>query len=369
MDLILCWFIAPIGLLATAVGLSFGVERSTGLTLPWTVRPAMGMAAMIVIAQFGTATEFTAKLTLPLILVLAVLGLLLGRRLATPMPSGVMLAIAAGLFILFASPFLVSGEATWAGYIKLDDNATWLAITNHVFEHGRAVGNEPPSTHQQVLQDYLGGSYPIGAFVPMAVMTELTGQDLAFTLQPSMAVAAVLLALILFELSRSLGRGVGASALIAVVAPLSALLLGYYLWGGVKELVMAALLPLGPVLAGLADREDWPKGAFVSIAVTIAAIIAVLGPGGRPLGGAAAHPRAHRPHPEVRALGLGKTHRRTGRRSRPAPSASCDLHPDRDLQPARRRRHRRSRDRQPTPSPQPAPGGRNLALAGLSDLA
>ena len=64
MDLILCWFVAPVGLFATAVGLSFLVERLTGLTLPWTVRPAMGMAAMIVLAQFGTATETTAKLVL-----------------------------------------------------------------------------------------------------------------------------------------------------------------------------------------------------------------------------------------------------------------------------------------------------------------
>ena len=163
------------------------------------------------------------------------------------------------------SPFLVSGEATWAGYIKLDDNATWLAITNHVFEHGRGIGNLPPSTHQQVLEDYLGGSYPIGGFVPMAVMSKISGQDLAFTLQPSMAVAAVMLALLLFELSRRLGEGVGASVLVAVVAPLSALLLGYYLWGGVKELVMAALLPLGPLLAGRAET-GLADGACVSIA-------------------------------------------------------------------------------------------------------
>ena len=140
MDLILCWFIAPIGLLATAVGLSFWVERLTGLALPWAVRPAMGVAAMIVIAQFGTATEATAKLTLPAILIAALIGLILFRRMATPRPGAAEVWVAVTVFFLLSLPFLVAGEATWAGYIKLDDNATWLAIRSHVFEHGRGLG-------------------------------------------------------------------------------------------------------------------------------------------------------------------------------------------------------------------------------------
>ena len=280
MDLILCWLVAPLGLFAVAVGLSFLVERATGFTLPWTVRPAMGLAAMIVIAQFGTATEATAKLTLPAILVLAVLGLVLFRRLATPRPGATEVLVTVIVLFLFSLPFLVAGEATWAGYIKLDDNATWLAITTHVFEHGRGIGHPEPSTNQQVLEDYLGGAYPIGGFVPMAVMSKISGQDVAFTLQPSMAAAATMLALLLFEMARRVVRGIGASALIAIAASLSALFLGYYLWGGVKELVTAALLPLAPLLAGQAAREDWPRRAWATLSITVAAIIVVLGPGG-----------------------------------------------------------------------------------------
>jgi hypothetical protein len=71
-----------------------------------------------------------------------------------------------------------------------------------------------------------------------------------------------------------------APALVAIVASLSALLLGYYLWGGVKELVMAALLPLGPVLAACATRADWPRRGWAMLSITAAAIIVVLGPGG-----------------------------------------------------------------------------------------
>jgi hypothetical protein len=280
VDLLLCWFIAPVGLLATAVGLSLLVEKSTGFGLPWTIRPAMGLAAMAVVAQIGTTTSATARLTLPAILLLAVLGFALGRERMGGWPGWTEATVAVVVILLFASPFLVSGEATWAGYIKLDDTATWLGITDHVFTHGRGLGEMPPSTYQQVLTDYLGGAYPIGAFVPMALMSKISGQDIAFTFQPSMAVAAAMLALLLLELGRRVLRGSFLPALIAVAASLSALLLGYYLWGGAKELVAAALLPLGPLLAATAMRAGWPGRSWATIALTFAALLVVLGPGG-----------------------------------------------------------------------------------------
>ncbi len=61
---------------------------------------------------------------------------------------------------------------------------------------------------------------------------------------------------------------------------MSAVLFGYVLWGGVKEVVSAALLALGPALAAHAARHDWRRGYFVPVAVSVAALIGVLGPGG-----------------------------------------------------------------------------------------
>jgi hypothetical protein len=280
MDLFLCWLVAPVGMLLVSIGLSLLVERLTGFAILWTLRPVLGMAVAIVLAQFGTATSTTARLTLPAILVIAVVGLLFGRRLAGGPPSRAEGAVAVAVFLLFASPFLIIGEATWAGFIKLDDTATWMALTDHVFEHGRALGNLPPSTHDQVLIDYLGGSYPIGGFVPAALMSKISGQDIAFTMQPSMAFAAAALGLAVFELARRLVRGAWLAATIAVLATLSSILLGYYLWGGVKELVTAALLPLAPLLAAAAARAGWPRLSWVPLSVAFAAMVAALGPGG-----------------------------------------------------------------------------------------
>lgn len=280
MDLILCWLIAPAGLLLVTVGLSLLLERLSGFALPWTVRPALGLAVAIVLAQFGTATDATAGLTLPATLALAVLGLALGRAAFSRRPERVEWIVPVAVFLLFASPFLILGEATLAGYIKLDDTATWLAIIDHVFEFGRGIGGLAPSSHQQVLADYLGGTYPIGGFVPTALMSEITGQDPAFTIQPSMAFAAATMALLLFELARRLVAGVSRAALIAIFASLASLLIGYYLWGGVKEMVVAALLPLAPLLAGIAAAAGWPRRAWAPLGVAVAAMVMVLGPGG-----------------------------------------------------------------------------------------
>ncbi len=280
MDLFLCWLVAPLGLLLTTVGLSLLVERLTAIAMPWAVRPLMGMAAAIVLAQFGTASSTTAKLTLPAILALAVAGLLVGRRVPDRRPSWTEVGVGAGVFLLLASPFLISGEASWAGFIKLDDTATWMALTDHVFESGRGVGDLTPSTHSQVIIDYLGGSYPIGGFVPAALMSKVSGQDVAFTMQPSMAFAGAALALGLFEMVRRLVRGVGMAAAIAILGSLSSLLIGYYLWGGVKEMVMVAMVPLAPLLAGSAVRDDWPRFIWAPLGLAVTAAVVVLGPGG-----------------------------------------------------------------------------------------
>lgn len=280
MNLFLCWIVAPAGLLLTCVGLSLLVERLTELSLPWAVRPALGMAIAIVLAQFGTATSSTAPLILPATLALAVLGLVLGYGVPGSWPRRAEVLVGGAVFGLFALPFLIHGDPTWAGYIKLDDSGTFMALSDHVFEHGRGVGHLPVSSHERTINANLSGSYPIGGFVPFALMSKLTGQDVAFLVQPSMAFAAAALGLLLFEAVKRLVRGAGAAVAIAVLASLSSLLLGYYLWGGVKEIVTAPLLALGPVLAGAAARDSWPKYAWIPISFAIGAMVAVLGPGG-----------------------------------------------------------------------------------------
>ena len=86
---------------------------------------------------------------------------------ARPQPDTWAVLAAVAVFAVFAAPVDLSGQATFAGYIKLDDTATWLAMTDRVMEHGRSVDGLAPSTYELTLENYLATGYPVGSFLPL----------------------------------------------------------------------------------------------------------------------------------------------------------------------------------------------------------
>ena len=64
---------------------------------------------------------------------------------------------------------MLSGQPTFAGYIKLDDTATWMALTDRVMEHGRSLAGLAPSTYEATLDFNLADGYPVGVFLPLGV--------------------------------------------------------------------------------------------------------------------------------------------------------------------------------------------------------
>ena len=97
---------------------------------------------------------------------------------------------------------LASGEATFAGYVTLDDTSTFLAIVDRTLEHGRDVGGLAPSTYEATLAVNLAHGYPTGSLLPLGVGSRLVGSDPAWTFQPYLSLLAALLALGLYELAR-----------------------------------------------------------------------------------------------------------------------------------------------------------------------
>ena len=106
-----------------------------------------------------------------------------------------------GRFAVFAAPVLLSGQATFAGYIKLDDTASWLGLTDRLLEHGRNLTGIEPSSCEATLNYYWNDyGYPVGAFPPLGVGHDLIGIDVAWLFQPYLCFLAAMLALGLYEL-------------------------------------------------------------------------------------------------------------------------------------------------------------------------
>lgn len=279
MDLIVAWVVFPLVLLAVCVGCGLAVEAVTRRKLPDCLLPATGLALAIVAGQALTVADATAELATPAIVALAVAGLAFGLRRRGGASEPWAYAAAGAVFALLAAPIVLSGEPTIAGFIKLDDTATWLALTDRIMAHGRSLAGLPGSTYEATLQFNLGQGYPIGVFVPLGAGSKLVGTDPAWLIQPYMAFLGAILALGLWSLATPLAASRHLRAGSVVVGALPALLFGYYLWGGIKEIAAAALIAATVALALGAVKRSGEPSRLVAPAFSSAALIGVLSAG------------------------------------------------------------------------------------------
>lgn len=278
-SLLIAWVAFPLVLALLSLGCGLLLESAT-VALPAALVLPAGFALIVVAVELATVTSATAPFATPLVVALAVAGLTLRVPWRRARIDVYAVAAAAAIFAVYAAPVVLSGEATFAGYIKLDDTATWLGLLDRVLEHGRSLDGLAPSSYFAVLHDDLPQGYPLGSFLALGVGRVLLGQEPAWLFQPYLAFLASLLGLALYALAAPLLRARPLRAVAAFIAAQSALLYGYALWGGVKELAAAALLAtaaclLGPLLRGPGDLR-----AAVPLAVTSAALLGALSLGG-----------------------------------------------------------------------------------------
>lgn len=269
-------------------------ELVRGRPLPWTLLPATGFAALIAVGGIITCFPELARFTTGAVTGLALAGyaaLLTGgprgplRDFSALRPrSGLSWPIlaAVGVFFVFGAPVILSGSATFTGYIKLDDTSTWLAFTDHVLAQGHAVGGLAPSSYEATIQINLEAGYPLGAFIPLGVGHELTGQDSAWLFQPYLAVMAAFMSLVFYELARPVIRDHRLRAAAVFIAAQPALLVGYAYWGGIKEVATALLVAIFAAGAVELARDPKPRSTVVVPILAGAALIGVMGAGGLP---------------------------------------------------------------------------------------
>jgi len=193
---------------------------------------------------------------------------------------------AVGVFFVFGAPVILSGSATFAGYVKLDDTSTWLAFTDHVLAHGHSSSMLAPSSYEATIQINLEAGYPLGAFIPLGVGHELTGQDSAWLFQPYLALMAAFMSLVFYELAKPVISDHRLRAGAVFIAAQPALLVGYAFWGGIKEVATALLVSILAAGAVGLVKDPRVRSAVVVPILAGAALIGVMGAGGLPwLGG------------------------------------------------------------------------------------
>lgn len=276
MSMLVPWLVFPavLGLLSLGCGLL--VEYVAGTRLHALVIP-VGFATIAVASLLTTTNGATARLTTPVVIALAVAGFGLALPARGLRPDAWATAAAVSVYAVFAAPVVASGTATFAGYIKLDDTASWLGQTDRLLSHGRTLTGLPPSSYEAMLNYYWQQyGYPVGAFPPLGVAHTLLRVDSAWLFQPYLCFLAAMLALAVYGLLRRVVGSTWLRALASFVAAQPTLLYGYSLWGGVKELAVAAFLVLIAALLPPTVQERATVRAAVPAAIVSAALLGVL---------------------------------------------------------------------------------------------
>jgi hypothetical protein len=273
MDLAVAWLVFPAVLLVLAAGWGGVVTRLTAVELPRELVLPVGLAAVVVVSGIITTFSWAAQFATPVVVGGAAAGLAAAWPWRLPSRALVWPAGAAALvFAAYAAPIVLSGEATYAGYLTLDDTATLFAMTDRMLDEGRTLDGLAPSTYEATLSTSLMVGYPLGSLLPLGIGARLTGQDLAWVFQPYLAVLALMLALVLWRLLSSAVERRWSRLVAVVVAAQPAILYAYGLWVGVKELMAALLVGLAAALA-FERRTDSTVRSWIPLATVVAALL------------------------------------------------------------------------------------------------
>ncbi len=265
-ELIKSWIVFPMVFIAASACFGGTVFRLSKFDLKSPLLLPTGFAALVVVGQFATVNWLIAPHTPLIVMIFTLLCALSFGREFIPWLKNNTKALALGLtvFYLHGLPILMSRTPTFAGWIKLDDGSIWLALTDQLLQAGHNTSMLAPSTHEAAAQIHLNpvGSipYPSGSFVSLGVFSKWLFIDPAWLLQPYIAAGAMMLSVTLFALLQPIKVSNWIKVLAVVIAPTSALYLGYEMWGGIKELLLVPIIVLATALIpSILNRFNEPR--------------------------------------------------------------------------------------------------------------
>lgn len=279
--MIIAWLFFPLVMVAVCMGCGLLVEWLSGRRVPGALVPALGLFLIVVVSTLTTTPGFTAPWTTPIVLILAIAGLILARRRLRELTIDLwQVALALVLYAVFAAPVVLSGQATFLGYFVDGDTAFHLAIASQLASNGHNLSNVPIipfSSIQILLQEYLGSPYPVGIDAGLAALRPLVGQDLAWIFQPYLAVIMVLGGLALDELLHGVVRNRPLRALSAFIAAQAGLAYAFYLESSIKELATTVVITVTAALVVAMLRRPLRPRALIPLAITVVAGLDILG--------------------------------------------------------------------------------------------
>ncbi len=260
------------------------VERLCSARLPPLLVVPLGFGTVVVVSQFTTWIGFLAPLT-PLVLVaLAVAGAALGwsgLQERWRARRGRWWAGPAGgfaVYLIVAAPVILSGRATFTGYLLDTTGAIQVAGAERLLHHAHNFSNGIP-VYGTLLQGYFGNGYPSGGHGVLASIGWLSGQNLIWLYTVFQALELSVLALVLTQLASRVGLRPLAAAITGAIASVPALLYAYALMGSIKEITALPMFALmGALMVYARSLREQAGLRFVALfAIAGAAAIGAIG--------------------------------------------------------------------------------------------
>ena len=252
IEMIIVWAGLPLLLCLLCYGFGLAFTLIMRKPMSFTLTTIIGFLLMAILGSVTTISTVTAPYTAITLGMISAAGLIIGGIWFKSYLRFEFLPALAGLitYVVFSLPTVAYGHPTWAGWIKLDDNSSFLAVTDRLMNVGRTVPTPVLSTFDRLIQTFFASesnghfSYPVGTFIPFGVVTKLTGVEKAWFYQPYMTFAAAMVAAMFVVILKS---QISSRALLVSMASLSAMastIYSYVMWGGVKEIVIVIPLAL-----------------------------------------------------------------------------------------------------------------------------
>lgn len=274
------WVVFPLAAIAVCLGHGLLVDRAAGRVVRPVLLVPVGAALLVCVTQLTTIASWSAPATVPVVVVVTLVGFVIGRGRLRELAEARWAALAAlGAFVLTGLPVIATGEPTFAGYTVLADTVVHLTGAVQLLETARDFSGLGTSDYRSLLQEYyVDAAYPSGGATVLGSLARIVGVDVAWVFQPYLSVLIGVLALAISGLVQPVVGSARRAALIGLIGAQPALLTGFVMQGSMKEVATVALLATAAAMVGTAAAEPKRYRCAIPLGVAVAACIGVIGP-------------------------------------------------------------------------------------------